>query len=389
MQYTMVQHMAKSLRLRGIACIGFLELEYRLFHIRKYHKQKQRMLVCGDGDFSFAASIASQIAEKGMHLTATVLESESNHLETYASSEHNIQTIRKFGHEVLFNVDATRLYDHFPLSFDEIQFNFPHISGKNNTRYNRQLIKEFFASASPLLKKPTHESIGGRIHVALMSDQGGMHAERLEQWRQSWLPAVYAADANLLLVNMEPFEPQYNLSSYRFRDARFHLKDPFLYTFAPSSNSFISTRKKLRSNQLYSASSLNISLFCHFDIGLELQSNLCCEIENCLNNQLEDTGWLAKAYYRGKGEKENDRRAFYKIFIFGIHSPIRREAAELFWHTTCVPHFRQNFPIDERKHWSFSRLYPASFMPNYLTHLGIKDKELSTGCAKHAYTNKS
>lgn len=78
----MVQPMTKSLQLRGIARIAFLELENGLFHICRHHKEKQRMLVCRDGDFSFAASIATQIAEKGMHLTATVLESESNHPES-------------------------------------------------------------------------------------------------------------------------------------------------------------------------------------------------------------------------------------------------------------------------------------------------------------------
>jgi len=106
---------SNAFRWRGMTYTRFLELERRLFHIRRYNEE--RMLVCGDGDFSFAASIASKMAEKGIHLTATVLESETNHRETYLDSEMNTEKIQKFGHDVRFMVDATRLCEHFSSPF--------------------------------------------------------------------------------------------------------------------------------------------------------------------------------------------------------------------------------------------------------------------------------
>eukprot|EP00978_Attheya_sp_CCMP212_P031609 scaffold120195_cov53-Attheya_sp.AAC.1 len=37
------------------------------------------LLVCGDGDLSFSASIAPELAVLGVHLTATVLEDQTTH----------------------------------------------------------------------------------------------------------------------------------------------------------------------------------------------------------------------------------------------------------------------------------------------------------------------
>lgn len=42
----------------------------------RYH----HVLVCGDGDLSYSASIAKELADKDIRLTATVLESESEHI---------------------------------------------------------------------------------------------------------------------------------------------------------------------------------------------------------------------------------------------------------------------------------------------------------------------
>jgi hypothetical protein len=42
---------------------------------------RRRVLICGDGDLSFAASIAHELSNEGAHLTASVLESELDHRE--------------------------------------------------------------------------------------------------------------------------------------------------------------------------------------------------------------------------------------------------------------------------------------------------------------------
>lgn len=123
----------------------------------------------------------------------------------------NATLIQSFGHDVLYGIDATKLPDYFNFhhnhhhqgraKFDWIQFNFPHWKGKANNRYNRRLVQEFFEAASHSLNPTT-----GQIRVALMKAQGGMHARTMMDWKQSWMPAVYAAESNLLLVSVEPFQ---------------------------------------------------------------------------------------------------------------------------------------------------------------------------------------
>jgi hypothetical protein len=166
-------------------------------------------------------------------------------MQVYRNSCQNIDIIRKNGHEVRFEVDATRLSDHFPshtntstrtrtnentnlnshqgldlgLGLDRIQFNFPHWRGKTNNRRNRTLISNFLASSQQVL------SPGGQIHMALLKHQGGMRSNTNQEWKGSWLPAVYAAEHGMLLSHLEPFRPGYDLSSYQFRDRPFHVLD--------------------------------------------------------------------------------------------------------------------------------------------------------------------
>ena len=141
----------------------------------------KNLLVCGDGDLSFSASIASNLASKKIQLTATVLENKKEHEKIYKNSCSNTQSIRFSSvthnskntmatnaecdhliNKVFFGIDATNLQrnlqdaiqneqgvtnnhtdnQHFPvqnnaLSFDRIQFNLPHWKGKSNHKHNR------------------------------------------------------------------------------------------------------------------------------------------------------------------------------------------------------------------------------------------------------------
>ena len=118
----------------------------------------------------------------------------------YAESQCNANVIESFGHDVRYQVDATKLLDYFESNtFDRMHFNFPHWRGKANIRYNRLLLRDFFSSASAVLAPQ------GQIQLALMDPQGGMGSITMQAWKQSWMPAVHAANAGLLLVNVEPF----------------------------------------------------------------------------------------------------------------------------------------------------------------------------------------
>ena len=118
----------------------------------------------------------------------------------YKHSKENVKRIEAYGHDVRFEVDATRLESYDIGKADLIQWNFPHWGGKTNARYNRKLLSDFFQSSSQVLKTDGH------VHVALMNHQGGAHSETIHEWKQSWMPARYAAEHDLLLIRVEPFE---------------------------------------------------------------------------------------------------------------------------------------------------------------------------------------
>lgn len=163
-----------------------------------------RYLVVGDGDLSYSASIAQQVAASGISLLASVLESEQEHTQVYRNSLSNQHSISTFpSHKILFETDATKLHQSFPPDyFQQIHFNFPHWTGrKSNNRYNRQLLGSFLASAGQVLKRE-----GGEIQVALRAEQGGARAQDLTEWKRGWKASELATDAGLLLSRLDPFQ---------------------------------------------------------------------------------------------------------------------------------------------------------------------------------------
>ncbi|KAM7082804.1 ferredoxin-fold anticodon-binding domain-containing protein 1 isoform 2-T2 [Ciconia maguari] len=173
----------------------------------------RRVLLLGEGNFSFAASLCGAA---GTHVVATCYESEEE-VSGRGRAAESIRRLRERGDEVVFSVDCTKLKDYFlpeKREFDCIYFNFPHCGRKAGVVKNRELLAHFFHSSAEVL---TEE---GEVHVALCNGQGGTPADQpRREWHNSWQIVAVAAGAGFILSNIHPFKAEtihgYKCTGYR------------------------------------------------------------------------------------------------------------------------------------------------------------------------------
>lgn len=120
---------------------------------------EDRILLIGEGDFSFAKSI---VEHHGCYdVTATSFDSQIDLFSKYdPQAEQHTTYLETEGQTVLYSIDATKLDTNKALKksalFDEVIFNFPHIGGKSTdvnrqVRANQELLVKFFTSALSIL----------------------------------------------------------------------------------------------------------------------------------------------------------------------------------------------------------------------------------------------
>jgi hypothetical protein len=109
-------------------------------------------LLIGEGNFSFALSVASSKNISVNNLVATCFEAEKNINE---ETKRNIKDLKDLSIRVLFDVDCTKLENHFNVRFDRIIFNFPNTASREscyNKTENYYLLKNFLKSSINILK---------------------------------------------------------------------------------------------------------------------------------------------------------------------------------------------------------------------------------------------
>ncbi|KAF7840486.1 Heavy metal-associated isoprenylated plant protein 41 isoform A [Senna tora] len=178
---------------------------------KKHYSSRHRILLVGEGDFSFSLCLARAFGS-AQNLVATSLDSQGEctvlitrsktfrfpsiavvlssmtgwivcnvlsfgmvaHAEViakkYSNGIGNVRELEDRGCIVLFGVDAKAMSQHFFLKtqrFDRIVYNFPHVGFlyKEDSclqiQLNKRLVKGFLANAKALVKKE-----GGEIHVS-------------------------------------------------------------------------------------------------------------------------------------------------------------------------------------------------------------------------------
>jgi len=173
------------------------------------YTNKQMLITVGDGNLSFSVSVATALGS-GRRLIATTYDSR-DHLQEKHGEEawDNAEILRGLGTRVYHQVDATHLHEAQWLHelsqeansdirlFDRVIFNFPHVGGSQpeDVAANQELLKDFFESASKILKPAENEN-GGEIHVTL----------RRTPFYDSWKIADLARFAGLVLIKEMPFE---------------------------------------------------------------------------------------------------------------------------------------------------------------------------------------
>lgn len=124
---------------------------------------KGRTLLVGEGNFSFALSLAKKPQIAANKLVATTFENEANLSEEVIT---NVKKLKAMGAMVLYGVDATKLSAVFgSWVFDNIIFQFPHAGSRDaieGHNPNFILVRDFLMSAKSQLQR------GGQVLISVV-----------------------------------------------------------------------------------------------------------------------------------------------------------------------------------------------------------------------------
>lgn len=94
-----------------------------------HSSSKQRILLVGEGDFSFSLCLAREFG-CAHNTVATCLDTQEMIANKYSNAVDNVRELEERGCLVFYGVDAMQMSYHFFLrthKFDRVIYNFPHV----------------------------------------------------------------------------------------------------------------------------------------------------------------------------------------------------------------------------------------------------------------------
>ncbi|CAH9052799.1 unnamed protein product [Cuscuta epithymum] len=204
--------------------------------IKKHYSSSQKILLVGEGDFSFGTSLVAAFG-CASNLTATSLEHKRDLKKVYGKAVDNIRVLQSNGCKVWHAVDATVMASHPSLKnlvFDRIIFNFPfavlskqgwsHLHLESVLKKQRSLVGKFLENAKKMIGEK------GEIHITHRKD-GIFGAWRIKFLAsKQGLELVGAIDFNI--CDYPGYNPKWgngsddNLESFPSKTYKFRLPHP-------------------------------------------------------------------------------------------------------------------------------------------------------------------
>ncbi|KAG8893128.1 hypothetical protein FRB99_002193 [Tulasnella sp. 403] len=124
-----------------------------------------RILLLGEGNFSYALSLVDHHNLPPYNIMATTIDSEEECYRKYPEdAKSKVQSLREAGAQVLFEIDATKLHKYKAMrrgeqnGWNKVVFNFPHVGAgikdqDRNILSNQTMLLGFLRSVAPLLSR--------------------------------------------------------------------------------------------------------------------------------------------------------------------------------------------------------------------------------------------
>ncbi|KAK6149454.1 hypothetical protein DH2020_016979 [Rehmannia glutinosa] len=171
-----------------------------------HYSNCQRILVVGDGDFSFSTCLAKAFDE-APKMVATSLDSKDFLVKNYENALPNVEELGIRKCKVMHEIDATKMSNHEFLGgikFHRIIFNFPFagffkdLPRDSQLQRHREVVSLFMKNAKDMIKQ------NGEIHITHKCN--GFHME--------WNLEAMAYSCKLRLIEAVDFDvddyPGYN-----------------------------------------------------------------------------------------------------------------------------------------------------------------------------------